>query len=68
MGRQRERERERERDVNVLFHLWTHSLVASCVCPDRGQTPALVCLDDAVTEWATWPGQTLLSVLITMPL
>ena len=32
--RVRERERERERDINLLFHLFMHSLVASYMCPD----------------------------------
>ena len=31
-----ERDRGRERNTDSLFHLFTHSLVASCMCPDRG--------------------------------
>ena len=27
---------ERERDINLLFHLFMHSLVASCMGPDPG--------------------------------
>ena len=27
---------ERERNVDLLFHLLIHSLVASCMCPDQG--------------------------------
>ena len=26
----------RERDIDLLFHLFMHSLVDSCMCPDRG--------------------------------
>ena len=29
-------ERERERNINLLFHLFMHSLVDSCRCPDQG--------------------------------
>ena len=31
----REEGRERERNVDLLFHLLVHSLVASCMCPDQ---------------------------------
>ena len=27
--------RERERNIDLLFHLFMHSLVESCTCPDR---------------------------------
>ena len=37
--------RERERDVNLLFHLFMHSLVASCMCPDQGSNPQ---------PWSMW--------------
>ena len=30
-------ESQRERDINLLFHLFMHSLVDSCTCPDRGR-------------------------------
>ena len=33
---ERGRKREGERDLNLLFHLFIHSLVDSCMCPDRG--------------------------------
>ena len=28
--------REKEKDINSLLHLFIHSLVASCMCPDQG--------------------------------
>ena len=31
--------RERERDINLLFHLSMHSLIASPMCLDRGSNP-----------------------------
>ena len=31
-----EEERERKKTVNLLFHLFMHSLVASCMCPHLG--------------------------------
>ena len=48
-----ERERERERDTVLLFHLLMYSLVDSCMFPDWGLNPQQ---DDALTNWATWPG------------
>ena len=40
---QQERKREvggqREGSINVFFHLFMHSLVASCVCLDQGWNP-----------------------------
>ena len=30
-----ERERKRERDIDLLFHLFMHSLVDSYMCPDQ---------------------------------
>ena len=34
-----EREREREKgNIHLLSHLFMHSLVASCMCPDGVQT------------------------------
>ena len=38
-GRDRETERERERERDLLFHLFLHSLVDSCMCPDQGLNP-----------------------------
>ena len=32
----RQREREIEKNTELLFHLFMHSLVDSCVCPDWG--------------------------------
>ena len=31
--------REREREINLLFHLFRHPFVDSCMCPDRGWNP-----------------------------
>ena len=46
-----------QRDVNVLFHLFMHSLADSCVCPDWGSNPQPWCIgDDAPTNWATQAG------------
>ena len=36
-----ERKRERERNINLLFHLFMHSLVASHMCPDLGRNTQL---------------------------
>lgn len=35
----REREDRRETKMELLFHLVMHSLVDSCMCPDRGWNP-----------------------------
>ena len=40
--REGEGERERwgrEREINLLFHLFMHSLVDSCISPDQGSNP-----------------------------
>ena len=37
--REGERERERQRNIDLLFHLFTYSLAASRMCPDRGLNP-----------------------------
>lgn len=42
-----------------LFHLFMSSWVVSCVCPDQEWTHTLAYQDDAVTSWATQPGQEL---------
>ena len=54
---ERGRERERERDIDVLLHLFVHSLAASCVCPDWGlrsqpgiEPTALAYKDDALAN------------------
>ena len=36
--REREKEREKQTDTDLLFHLFMHSLVVSCMCPDGHQT------------------------------
>ena len=35
------RDREEEREIEVLFHLFMHALVASRMCPDQGWNPQL---------------------------
>ena len=35
----RGREKEKEKDIDLLFQLFMHSLVASCMCPDQGSNP-----------------------------
>ena len=37
--RGREGEGERETEINLPFHLFMHSLVDSCLCPDQGPNP-----------------------------
>ena len=49
---------ERETHVNLLFHLFIHSLVASGMCPDRIELATLVHQDPAIKKGATWPGLT----------
>ena len=39
--REIEREREREGDSDLLFHLFLHSVFASCMCPGQDQTSDL---------------------------
>ena len=44
-------EKERERNIDLLFHLFMHSLVVSYMCPDQGIEPTnLVYWDDALTN------------------
>ena len=38
-GKEGGRGEERERNISLMFYLLTHSLVASCVCPDRRLNP-----------------------------
>ena len=48
---------ERERNINLLLHLFMHSLVASCMCPDsRSNLQTLLYQDDVLTNCATWLG------------
>ena len=46
----REREEGRERDHDLLFHLFMHSLVDSCMCPDIQESITLAYLD-SVSGW-----------------
>ena len=44
-GREGERKKEeRLRNINFLFHLFTHSLVASCMCSDWRSNPQFWCM------------------------
>ena len=38
-GEEGGREIEKERKINLLFHLFMHSLVDSCMCPDQRSSP-----------------------------
>ena len=54
---ERKEGRERDSNIDLLFHLFMHSLVASCMCPDRGiELTSLACEDSALTNQATQPG------------
>ena len=51
------REREWEKDIGLLSHLLMHSSIDSCMCPDQEIVSAILAYwDDAVTDWANWPG------------
>lgn len=39
-----EREKGREENINLLAHLSLHSVVAACMCPDRGSNPQPWCI------------------------
>ena len=43
-GEGREKGGESERNINLLFHLFLHSLVASFMCPDQGWNPQCWCI------------------------
>ena len=50
----REKGRERERNIDLLFHLFMHSLADSSMCPDQEQNLQPFGLqNDAPTNWAT---------------
>ena len=67
---------ERERNIYLLFHLLMRSLGDCCVWPHRGSnsqprhnlgmSAALVYLDSALTNWATWPRWIFLSYSIVI--
>ena len=52
----REGEKEKERNIDLLFHLFMHSLTASCMFQLEIEPTTLAHRDDAPTNWATWPG------------
>ena len=78
--RERDTERERqerqtEKEISVREKYW---LVASHTCPDQGLKPQPKCVpwlgiepttfwcgDDAPTNWATWPGWWILTIICT---
>ncbi|XP_036921811.1 armadillo repeat-containing protein 7 isoform X2 [Sturnira hondurensis] len=39
-----------ERDIDLLFHVFMHSLVASRMCPDWGSNSPPQCWNDALTS------------------
>ena len=39
-----EEEKKREKNTNLLFHLLTHPLVESCMCPDQGLNLQALCI------------------------
>ena len=43
--RERKGEREKERSIDLLFYLFMHSSVASCMCPNRGSNLQLWCIE-----------------------
>ena len=50
----------RERTLDLLSHLFMHSLVDSRVCPEQGSNPRpwhIEATGNALTNWATQPGQ-----------
>ena len=53
--REEQSERKGKRNTDLLFHLFTHSLVSSCIGPDWALDPQ--CWDSALTKWAACPGQ-----------
>ena len=46
----------RERNINLLFYLCMHSLVDSCMCPDRVWNPQRWCIGTTLSP-AELPGQ-----------
>ena len=55
----RERKGHTERKINLLFHLFMHSLVDSCILTWPGIEPTtLAYWDNALTNWVNQPGPT----------
>ena len=46
--RERGRGRVREININLLLHLLMYSLVASCMCPERGSNSSPWCIGMAL--------------------
>ena len=49
------RETER-RDIDLMFYLFMHLLVDSCMCPDLGSNLQRCVLDNTLPSGATRPG------------
>ena len=43
LERERAEGSKRQRNIDLLFHLFMHLLVDSCMCPDRGLNPQPWC-------------------------
>ena len=56
---------ERERNINLLFHLFMHSLVDSCTCPDQNWTRNLGILGQHSNQ-LSYPARATLSFLIAL--
>ena len=49
-------ERKGERNINLLFHLFMHSLVYSCICPDWGPKQQL-CIGGRCSDQLSYPAR-----------
>ena len=56
MGERGRGGRGRERNIDLLFHLFMHSFVDSCVCPYQDRTPILSISGCILINRAIWPG------------
>ena len=60
--------REGEGNINLLFHLFMHSLVNSCLCLIGVKPTALEYGDNALTNWSTQPGWLSLTFVLPFPI
>lgn len=66
---ERKGERERKKahsrsDIDLVFHLFMHLLVNSCMCSNPWIEPTILAYQDyALTNWATWPGHILIIII-----
>ena len=54
----------REKIINLLFHLFMHSLVDSFMCPDWNWAYNLGILAECSSNWATQPGPIIFAFII----